>query len=79
MMLSVCIINSNVPFIGISHAKGNDIQSGQVVPSLFTMHPSSNIIIDTIKLAEDDHGKGKQVILRLYEAYGGKSTATLNR
>ena len=62
-----------------SHAKGNDIQSGQVVPSLFKMDPPNQIIIDTIKLAEDDHGKGKQVILRLYEAYGGQSTAILNR
>lgn len=62
-----------------SHAKGNDIQSGQVVPSLFKMIPPNQVIIDTIKLAEDDNGKGKQVILRLYEAYGGRSTAHLTR
>jgi alpha-mannosidase len=43
------------------------------------MDPPCQIIIDTVKLAEDDNGKGKQVILRLYEAYGGKSTTTLNR
>jgi alpha-mannosidase len=50
-----------------------------MIPSLFKMDPPHHIIIDTIKLAEDDHGKGKQVILRLYEAYGGKSSAILER
>lgn len=49
------------------------------MPSLFTIDGSHQIIIDTIKLAEDDQGKGKQVILRLYEAYGGKSSAILKR
>lgn len=62
-----------------SHAKGDDIQNGQVVPSLFRIDPPNQIIIDTVKLAEDDNGKGKQVILRLYEAYGGKSSAILHR
>jgi alpha-mannosidase len=62
-----------------SHAKGKQIQSGQIIPSLFKMDPPHQIIIDTVKLAEDDHGKGKQVILRLYEAYGGKSSAVLER
>lgn len=62
-----------------SYAKGVDIQSGLVVPSLFKMDPPNQIIIDTVKLAEDDNDKGKQVILRLYEAYGGRSTAVLNR
>lgn len=62
-----------------SYAKGADIQSDQVVPSLFKIDPPNQIIIDTVKLAEDDNGKGKQVILRLYEAYGGRTSAVLNR
>ncbi|GAA5808553.1 hypothetical protein MFLAVUS_001944 [Mucor flavus] len=67
----------NTP-LSIRHAKGDDIQNGQVVPSLFRIDPPNQIIIDTVKLAEDDNGKGKQVILRLYEAYGGKSSAILH-
>lgn len=43
------------------------------------MDPPNQIIIDTVKLAEDDMGKGKQVILRLYEAYGGRSSGILHR
>ena len=50
-----------------------------MISPLFEMTPSREIIIDTVKLAEDDKGKGKQLILRLYEAYGGKSTAILRR
>jgi alpha-mannosidase len=47
--------------------------------SLFEIKGSDQIIIDTIKLAEDDEGKGKQIILRVYEAYGGKSVGVLQR
>lgn len=50
-----------------------------MISSLFYLEPSREIIIDTVKLAEDDQGQGNQVILRLYEAYGGKSTAVLKR
>ncbi|KAG2207470.1 hypothetical protein INT47_004218 [Mucor saturninus] len=67
----------NTP-LSIRHAKGSDIQSGHVMHSLFRMDPPNQIIIDTVKLAEDDAGKGKQVILRLYEAYGGTSSAILH-
>ncbi|KAG2205482.1 hypothetical protein INT46_007474 [Mucor plumbeus] len=66
----------NTP-LSIRHAKGKDLCNREIVPSLFQIDGSNQIIIDTIKLAEDDHGKGKQVILRLYEAYGGKSNAIL--
>ncbi|CAO3608492.1 unnamed protein product [Mucor fragilis] len=66
----------NTP-LSIRYAKGKHLSSGDIVPSLFTVDGSSQVIIDTIKLAEDDQGKGKQVILRLYEAYGGKSSAIL--
>ncbi|KAG1458244.1 hypothetical protein G6F46_000079 [Rhizopus delemar] len=66
----------NTP-ISIRHGQGNEICNGEMISPLFEMTPSREIIIDTVKLAEDDKGKGKQIILRLYEAYGGKSTATL--
>ncbi|KAI8642212.1 galactose mutarotase-like domain-containing protein [Parasitella parasitica] len=66
----------NTP-LSIRHATGNHLHSGEILPSLFKIDGSSQIIIDTVKLAEDDKGRGKQVILRLYEAYGGKSAGIL--
>lgn len=70
---------SSLPFFFYSFSERKSIPSGPIVPSLFKMEPPHQIIIDTVKLAEDDHGEGKQVILRLYEAYGGKSNAVLSR
>ncbi|KAI8071075.1 glycosyl hydrolases family 38 N-terminal domain-containing protein [Gongronella butleri] len=49
-------------------------KSTAIVPSLFTLDPPDRVILDTIKLAEDDKGHGKTVVLRLYEAYGGQCT-----
>ncbi|KAI8092804.1 galactose mutarotase-like domain-containing protein [Halteromyces radiatus] len=46
-------------------------------PSLFSIDPPGRIIIDTVKLAENDQDQGKTVILRIYEAYGGQSRGTL--
>ncbi|KAI7906375.1 galactose mutarotase-like domain-containing protein [Cokeromyces recurvatus] len=66
----------NVP-LSIRLAKGHTLQRGTLVPSLFTIEPNNQIIIDTIKFSEDDNGEGKQIILRIYEAYGGKSSAVL--
>ena len=34
-----------------------------------------NVVIDTIKVAEDP--KGLQLVVRLYEAYGGRGTANV--
>ncbi|KAI8885832.1 glycoside hydrolase family 38 protein [Backusella circina FSU 941] len=66
----------NIP-LSVRHAKKGEIQSRQMFGSLFEIKDSDQIIIDTIKLAEDDKGKGKQIILRVYEAYGGKSIGVL--
>ncbi|KAG1445634.1 hypothetical protein G6F56_009845 [Rhizopus delemar] len=66
----------NTP-ISIRDGQGSEIRSGEMISSLFKMDPSREVIIDTVKVAEDDKGKGKELVLRLYEAYGGKSTATL--
>ena len=63
----------------LSNGDGTEVCSGEMISSLFYLEPSREIIIDTVKLAEDDQGQGNQVILRLYEAYGGKSTAVLKR
>ncbi|KAL4212123.1 glycosyl hydrolases family 38 N-terminal domain-containing protein [Rhizopus microsporus] len=68
----------NTP-ISIRNGDGTEVCSGEMISSLFYLEPSREIIIDTVKLAEDDQGQGNQVILRLYEAYGGKSTAVLKR
>ncbi|KAI8366245.1 galactose mutarotase-like domain-containing protein [Blakeslea trispora] len=66
----------NTP-LSIRVANGAEIQGAPCIPSLFSIDGSNQVIIDTIKLSENDQGKGKQVILRIYEAYGGKSTAVL--
>ncbi|KAI8992140.1 galactose mutarotase-like domain-containing protein [Mycotypha africana] len=71
-----CALDFNVPLL-VRYIKTNDIRSGEIIPSLFEIAPSDQIIIDTVKLAEDDDGQGKVIILRLYEAYGGKSMAIL--
>lgn len=41
----------------------------------FTIENAPNVILDTIKLAEDSN----DVIIRLYEAYGGHAKARLIR
>lgn len=46
--------------------------------SPFTIEGAPNVILETIKRAEDDPKKKlPRVILRIYEAYGGHATATL--
>ncbi|KAI9306871.1 galactose mutarotase-like domain-containing protein [Cunninghamella echinulata] len=65
----------NVP---LSVRQTNQLDStGIALPSLFTIEPAGRVIIDTVKLGEDDKNKGKSVILRIYEAYGGKSNVIL--
>ncbi|KAI8986966.1 galactose mutarotase-like domain-containing protein [Pilobolus umbonatus] len=66
----------NTP-VSIRHAVNSEAKSGVILSSLFEVIPSTNIIIDTVKLAEDDNDKGKHIIIRLYEAYGGKCKAQL--
>lgn len=38
-----------------------------------------NVIIDTIKFAENENAKDKAVIVRIYEAYGGTTSFKLSR
>ncbi|KAF7725437.1 Glycoside hydrolase, 38 vacuolar alpha mannosidase [Apophysomyces ossiformis] len=52
----------------------NDALRSCRIPSLFSLDPPDRVILDTVKLAEDDDGQGKIVILRLFEAYGGQTT-----
>ena len=49
-----------------------------VLDPLFRVEPSTQIILDTIKPAEDNDN-GKILILRLYEAYGAQAHASLKR
>ncbi|ORX54951.1 hypothetical protein DM01DRAFT_1286538 [Hesseltinella vesiculosa] len=53
-------------------------KSQMIVPPLFTLDPPDRVILDTIKLAEDDNGSGNTVVLRLYEAYGGQCTVHIH-
>jgi len=43
--------------------------------SYFTISNAPNVILDTVKRAEDSD----EIILRLYEAYGGHARAMLTR
>lgn len=61
-----------------------DIASPSAHKSPFRIEGAHNVILETIKRAEDDvdahkrrKNPGTTVILRLYEAYGGHSKATL--
>lgn len=46
--------------------------------SPFTIEAAPNVMLETVKRAEDDPKKKlTRVILRIYEAYGGHATATL--
>ena len=47
------------------------------VKSYFTVSNAPNVILDTVKCAENP-GSG-EIILRLYEAYGGHAKAVLTR
>ncbi|KAJ2788515.1 Glycoside hydrolase, 38 vacuolar alpha mannosidase [Coemansia guatemalensis] len=42
---------------------------------LFTVEGAPNVVLDTVKKAEDGDG---HIIVRLYEAYGGRAKATLS-
>ncbi|KAG0171993.1 Glycoside hydrolase, 38 vacuolar alpha mannosidase [Apophysomyces sp. BC1034] len=65
----------NTP-LSVRYVKGDVLENSRVIPSLFTLDPPDRVILDTVKLAEDDKGQGKVVILRLFEAYGGQETTT---
>ncbi|KAI9278933.1 galactose mutarotase-like domain-containing protein [Phascolomyces articulosus] len=69
-------IEFNAP-LSLRYAEDQEVKSGMILEPLFKVEPSNQIILDTIKLAEDDNGNGDVLILRLYEAYGGQATALL--
>ncbi|KAI9311476.1 galactose mutarotase-like domain-containing protein [Dichotomocladium elegans] len=69
-------IEFNVP-LSFRVAKGNQLKKGIMLDSLFRIDPPHQVILDTVKPAEDDAGEGNIVILRLYEAYGGRASAKL--
>lgn len=69
-------IEFNIP-VSVRCVKG--LKSGSVAQPVFEMDPPDRIILDTIKPAEDDSGRCKTIILRLYEAYGGQTTSLLKR
>jgi alpha-mannosidase len=59
---------------------------GEVLESI-QISGSPNVILDTIKRGEDDHDvtstpikkrDARNVVLRVYEAYGGKGKATIS-
>ncbi|PKY21567.1 hypothetical protein RhiirB3_409571 [Rhizophagus irregularis] len=61
----------NVPLIIRTTSK--EIAQAYDTKSYFTISNAPNVILDTVKRAEDSD----EIILRLYEAYGGHAKATL--
>ncbi|KAJ3191901.1 Glycoside hydrolase, 38 vacuolar alpha mannosidase, partial [Dinochytrium kinnereticum] len=71
----------NVPALIRSSSK---IQRTPTMPlpkseEFFTLD-TPNVVLDTVKIAEDPRPKsgGRDVVIRLYEAYGGRSEVTLS-
>ncbi|KAG1178970.1 hypothetical protein G6F70_004929 [Rhizopus microsporus] len=64
--------NFNAPLLASVTSKSRIHEVDYAVPQ-FTVENAPNVILDTIKLAEDSN----DVIIRLYEAYGGHAKARL--
>lgn len=62
-------------FININRTTSKEIAQAYDTKSYFTISNAPNVILDTVKRAEDSD----EIILRLYEAYGGHAKATLTR
>lgn len=64
----------------ISFAKLNALSTFN---TSFVVEGAKNVVAETIKLSEEDasstssHAAGKEIIVRLYEAFGGHAKATL--
>jgi alpha-mannosidase len=59
---------------------GSTFAAAAAKPSLFSVQGARNVVLETIKRGEDDvhaSGKGKTLILRLFEQYGGHAKAKL--
>ncbi|KAL1921492.1 uncharacterized protein VTP21DRAFT_11208 [Calcarisporiella thermophila] len=61
----------NVPLLTMTCPK--EVAESITPTSYFSIHGADNILLETVKMAEDS----QEVILRLYEAYGGKAVAYL--
>ncbi|KAJ3009233.1 Glycoside hydrolase, 38 vacuolar alpha mannosidase [Thoreauomyces humboldtii] len=61
----------NVPLI----TKTTSSPSTNYPSQIFQLEKGSTLVLDTIKVAEDP--AGKDIVIRMYEAYGGRGTATL--
>eukprot|EP00842_Homolaphlyctis_polyrhiza_P001002 jgi/Hompol1/1902/HPOL_004993-RA len=62
----------NVPLLVSKTATANSVAT----PSLFTVD-QPNIVLDTIKIIEDARPGEKTLVLRIYEAYGGRGTVKI--
>lgn len=76
--------NNPMRIVGV-HPSTKDHRKGGILSS-FTISSAPNLVLDTVKRAEDDEDvsthdlpvkSGHAVILRLYDALGGKSVGTL--
>jgi len=59
----------------INRVTSKEIAKSYDTSSYFTISNAPNVILDTVKRAEDSG----EIILRLYEAYGGHAKAILTR
>ncbi|ESO98562.1 hypothetical protein LOTGIDRAFT_142661 [Lottia gigantea] len=51
------------------------VQTGDISPTSYFSINTPQIILDTVKLSEDSK---KKIVLRLYESFGGNTTATIS-
>jgi len=52
--------------------------SGLVHKAMFGVADAPNVILETVKRGDDDHGSEQTIVVRLYEAFGGHARARLN-
>ncbi|KAF2850688.1 glycoside hydrolase family 38 protein [Plenodomus tracheiphilus IPT5] len=78
--------NNPLKIVGHKAGSGDGISTSPSLLNTFHIHGASNLILDTIKRGEDDEDvsrgelpvkKGHSVILRVYDALGGKSKGVL--
>lgn len=65
----------NVPLLTRIVPQPDFLPNQPVLSSLFEVKGADNVVLDTVKAAED--GGDKHVICRFYEAYGGRARATV--
>ncbi|KAG8743759.1 Glycoside hydrolase, 38 vacuolar alpha mannosidase [Ceratobasidium sp. 414] len=52
--------------------------SGLVHKAMFSVVDAPNVVLETVKRGDDDHGSEQTIVVRLYEAFGGHARARLN-